>query len=171
MGMKAEIRASLGWNWSDEALLNERLDYAAQLLDGSGANQAEAAWLADAQTLLDAGSTTYDLTDLTRTLLGDMHVTTLLAVRAVLLINHNTSAGTLIVGGATSNVWSAPFGDGSDKLVVPPDGVALLSTRASGWAVDASNCNLKLAADGGEVDYSIAVIGNLTASGSGSSSG
>lgn len=171
MGIKAEIRASLGWKWDDGALLNDRLEYAAQLLDGTGTNQAEAAWLAEGQTLLDAGATTHDLTYLTRTLLGDTHVTTLLTVRAVLLLNHSTSAGTLIVGGAASNAWSAPFADSSDKLEVPPDGVALLTTRAAGWTVDASHCNLKLAASGGDVDYSIAVIGNLTASGSGSSSG
>jgi len=169
MGMKAEIKASLGWNWTDGAVLDDRLAYAAQLLDGNGDNQAEAAWLAEQQSLLSGASITHDLSYLTRSLLGDTHVTTLLEVRALLAINHGSSGGTLVVGGASSNPWSAPLADGSDKLRVPPDGVALLTSRPSGWTVDESNRNLKLAADGGTVDYSIALIGTITASGSGSS--
>jgi len=169
MGIKAEIQASIGWNWSDGAVLNDRLAYAATLLEGADANQAEAAWVDADQSLTSGTSTTYDLTALTRTLLGDTHTTTLLAVRGLLIINHATSAGTLVVGGATSNPWSAPLGDSADTLHVPPDGVALLVNRADGWDVDASHCNLKLAASGGDVDYSIALLGNLTAGSSSSS--
>jgi hypothetical protein len=169
MGIKAEIRASLGWTWTAGAVLNDRLAYAAQLLDGNGDNQAEAAWLADDQSLTSGTSTTLDLTALTRSLLGDTHTTTLLGVRGLLILNHHDSAGNLVVGGASSNAWSAPFADGSDKLSLPPDGIALLTNRKSGWTVDASNCNLKLLASGGNVDYSIALIGTITAPSSSSS--
>ena len=47
MSFKAEIKASLGWSWDDGAVDNDRLDYAEQLLDGNGDNQAEAVWHLD----------------------------------------------------------------------------------------------------------------------------
>ena len=77
MSFKAEIKASLGWNWSDGATDNARLDFARQLLDGNGDDEAEAVWHIEDQTLLDGASTTLDLTALTRNVLGDLHTVTL----------------------------------------------------------------------------------------------
>ena len=64
MSFKAEIKASLGWNWSDGATDNARLDFARQLLDGNGDDEAEAVWHIEDQTLVDGTSTTLDLTAL-----------------------------------------------------------------------------------------------------------
>ena len=171
MSFKAEVKASAGWNWNEGAIDNDRLDYAQQLLDGNGDNQAEAVWHAESQTLLDAASTTLDLTSLARTILGDAHTVTFLTVKAVLIVNRSTSGGELLVGGAAADEWSEPFGADGDRLVVPLDSPALLANRKDGWDVDASNKNLRLAASGGNVTYSIAIIGTTTASGSGSGSG
>ena len=170
MSFKAQIQASVGWNWSDGAVDNDRLDYAEQLLDGNGSNQAEAVWHEEAATLADAASTTLDLTDLTRTVLDDTHTVTFLTVKALLIVNHDTSDGELLVGNAASDEWSEPFGADGDQARVPPDSPLLLANRPSGWNVDASNKNLKLAASSGAVDYSIAIIGTTTAAGSGSGS-
>ncbi len=168
MSFKGEIKASAGWNWNEGAVDNDRLDYAEQLLDGNGDNQAEAAWHAESQTLLSGTSTTLDLSNLTRTVLGDAHAVTFLTVKALLIVNESTGTGELIVGGAASNIWSAPFGSATDTVDVPPDSPLLLANRKDGWVVDASNQNLKLTASGDDVTYSIAVLGTITAAGSGS---
>jgi len=169
MSFKTEIRASAGWNWSDGAVDSGRLDYARQLPEGNGDNQAEAVWHAEDQVLADGESTTLDLTNLTRSVLEDLHTVTFLKVRALLLVNLSTGAGELIVGGAGADEWSAPFTADGDQLRVPPDSPLLLANRQLGWDVDDSHKNLLLAASGGDVTYSVAVVGNLTASGSGSS--
>ena len=171
MGFKAEIKASLGWNWSEGATDNHRLDYARQLLEGNGDGQAEAAWHAENRTLLDGASTTLDLTALTRTILGDLNTVTFLTVKAILIVNESTGGGQLLVGDAAENEWSEPFGADGDQLAVPPDSPLLLANRQAGWNVDEGNKNLKLAGSGGDVTYSIAVVGTITAPGSGSGSG
>jgi hypothetical protein len=162
MSFKAELKASLGWNWDDGAADNRRLDYVAQLLDGNGSGQAEAAWIAEDQSLVDAASITLDLDALTRTILGDQLSVSLLTIKALLITNPDTSAGNLVVGNAATNEWSAPLGSAGDTLIVPPDGLLLLTNRGSGWTVDATHKNLKLAASGGNLTYSIAVVGTTT---------
>ena len=168
MSFKGQIQAAVGWNWNDGAVDNGRLDYTKQLLDGNGADQAEVVWHDEDKTLLDGASTTLDLAALTRTVLGDTHTVTFLTVKAVLIVSHDTSEGQLAVGAAASDEWAEPFGADGDQIVVPADSPLLLANPTTGWAVDASNKNLKLAASGGDVDYSIAILGTITASGSGS---
>jgi len=170
MSFKGELRASLGWNWNDGATDNGRLDYAATLLEGNGDDQAEAVWHEEDQTLLSGQSTTLDLTNLTRTLLGDVHTVTFLTVKALLIVSDDAGEGDLLVGDAAADEWSQPFGGDGERIVVPPDSPALLANRQTGWPVDDSNKNLKLAADGGDVTYSIAILGTITAAGSGSGS-
>lgn len=171
MSFKAEVKASLGWNWNDGAVDNDRLDYAEQLLEGNGASQAEAAWHDRDRTLLDGASTTLDLTSLTRTILGDTVTVTLLTVKALLIVNQTSGGGELVVGDAAANEWAEPFTADGDQITVPPDSPLLLANRQTGWQVDDSNRNLKLAASGGDVTYSIAIIGTTTTAGSGSGSG
>ena len=171
MSFKAEVRASLGWNWSEGAVDNDRLDYVKTLLEGNGDNQAEAVWHAENQALLDAASDTLDLTTLARTVLGDIHTVTFLTVKALLIVNLSTTGGQLLVGGAAADEWSEPFGADGDQVAVPLDSPLLLTNRQAGWNVDDSNKNLKLAADGGDVTFSIAIVGTTTAPGSGSGSG
>lgn len=171
MSFKAEVKALVGWNWGDGAVDNDRLDYVQRLLEGNGANQAEAVWHAQNQTLLDAASTTLDLTALTRIVLGDTHTVTFLTVKALLIVNLSTSGGELLLGGAASDEWSEPFGADGDQLAVPLDSPLLLANRQAGWNVDEVNRNLKLAAGGGDVTYGIAIVGTTTAPGSGSGSG
>jgi len=171
MSFKGEIRAALGWGWSDGAADNDHLDYAEQLLEGNGNGQAEAVWHQENQVLLDGTSTTLDLTYLTRTVLRDLHSVTFLRIKALLIVSLEDSQGELLIGDAAEDEWAEPFGADGDQLLVPADSPLLLANRRAGWAVDASNRNLKLAASGGDVNYSIAVVGTVTAAGSGSGSG
>ena len=170
MSFKVEMKASIGWNWDDGAVDNDRLEYVRQLLEGNDDNQAEAVWHVEDQVLLDGNSTTLDLTALTRTILGDTVTVTLLTVKGLLIVNQSTTGGQLVVGDAATDEWSAPFGADGDQVTVPLDSPVLLSNRQSGWAVDNSNRNLKLTASGGDVTYSIAMVGTTTAPGSGSGS-
>jgi len=169
MTFKAEIKAALGWDWNEGAVDNGRLDYARQLLLGHGEGQAEAVWHAEDCTLLAGESLTLDLTALQRTVLGDTHTVTLLSVKALLVLSASSSTGTLMVGDAATDPWSGPFATADTRLAVPADSSALLSNRPSGWNVDDTHKNLSLTAVGGDVTYSIAIVGTTTASASGSS--
>ncbi|MEN6406838.1 MAG: hypothetical protein ABFC77_10230 [Thermoguttaceae bacterium] len=171
MSFKSQIKASLGWDWNQGVRDNDRLDYAKSLSDGSGDNQAEAAWHVEQQTLPLGESIDYDLTNLARMVLGVSLSTAFAAIKAVLLVNESTDGGDLRVGGAEDDPWSAPLGGESDGVLVPADSVMLLSNRQSGWAVDSASRNLRLTASGGDVTYSIAVVGTLSASDSSSGSG
>jgi len=162
MSFKAELRTSLGWNWDDGAVDNQRLDCVAQLLEGNGSGQAEAAWISEDQTILDTASVTLDLDALTRTVLGDQLAVSFETVKAVLIKNDDASTGNLVVGNAGTNEWSAPFGAAGDTLVVPPDGLLLISNRDAGWTVDATHKSFKLTASGGTLTYSIAIVGTTT---------
>ena len=88
----------------------------------------------------------------------------------LLIVSDTTSLGELLVGDAAADQWSEPFIADGDQLAVPPASPLLLANTQEGWEVDASNKNLKLAASGGEVTYSITIIGTITESGSGSGS-
>ncbi len=156
MRFQAEIRAALGWRWSDGATFDARLDYARQWRDEHGTG-CEAAWSAEHETLPDGHYVTLDLANLVRNVLGDMLVTSLSGVHVLLVVNHAPDGGVLHVGGAASNAWRGPLGDG--PLAVAPDGALLLATRAVPWPVEAAHRNLQLAAADGDVQYSIALLG------------
>ncbi|MEN6556878.1 MAG: hypothetical protein ABFC54_01730 [Thermoguttaceae bacterium] len=171
MSFKAQIKASLGWDWSEGVRDNGRLDYAKSLSDGIGDNQAEAAWHLEQQTLLLGDWVDYDLTNLTRTVLGVDLSTAFAAIKALLLFNESTDGGELRIGGAAEDPWSAPLGGETESVLVPADSVLLLSSRQSGWIVDSAARHLRLTASGGDVTYSLAVVGTLSASDSSSGSG
>ena len=169
MTFKAEIRALIGWNWSQGALDSGRLDYARSFAEGFDDSQAEAVWHSEGETLSSGGSTTLDLTALQRSVLGSLMTTTLVSVKGLLVINSGSSAGRLVVGGAGGAEWSAPFGADGDTIALPPDGALMLSNLQGEWQVDDANKLLKLAAAGGDVAYSLVLLGTLTATGSSSS--
>ncbi len=161
MSITAKIEASLGWDWQDGVRDNSALRYAEDLASGSGANQVEAAWHLESVVLTDA-STDYDLTNLTRTVLGSTITTNLLTVKAIQVVNlTETALKILNVGGSGGNEWSEPFGDAGDTVEVPNDSVLLLSHRRCGWEVDDSNKLLRITATGA-VTYSIAIVGTTT---------
>lgn len=167
MSFQAEMRAALGWRWSEGATFDARLDFARQVLDRDGLGSA-AAWSAEGELLPDGHARTYDLTYLVRAVLGDALVTPLAGVYALLIVNHSADGGSLWVGGAASDPWIGPFGAGGGPLCVAPEGAALLASRAAPWPVDQARRNLRLEALGGDVQYSVALIG--IAPGPGSSS-
>jgi hypothetical protein len=169
MTFKAEIQTSLGWNWNEGAVDNQRFEYAKQFPQGNGADQAEAVWHAEDQVLLSGASVTLDLTALQRVILGDTNTVAFLTVKAIWIVNKNTSGGHLLVGGAATDQWSEPFGADGHQIRVPLDSPLLLCNRKSGWPVDQTNRNLKLAAVDGNATYSLAILGTTSSTASSSS--
>lgn len=130
--------------------------------DGAGANKIEAIWH-DQRTL--AASTTEDL-DLAGGLtdgFGDS--ITFNKVKAVLVKAAAGNTNDVVVGGASSNQWAAPFGDVSDKVNVKPGGLFLLTAPdANGLAVVGGTGDLLRVGNGGSgtsVTYDIIVLGEV----------
>lgn len=168
-----QLKAALGWDWKDTAgpLDKGIVEYDKALTNGTGENQAEMIWWRKSEVLLDGQSQTFDLTSLTRELLGSTITQTFYKVKGLLIIVENTTLGNLIVGDAAANEWSGPFwGDGA-TIVIPPDSHLSICNRQNGWGVDASNKNLKLFAHQGDVTSSIAIVGTETDDGTGSDYG
>jgi hypothetical protein len=163
MTFRADINTSIGWNWSQGASDNGRLNDTRTLLEGNGDGQAEAVWHIDGETLQSGTAKTLDLTSLQRTILSSSLTTTLLRVKAIFVVNDATSAGDLVLGGADAAQWFAPFGASGETVRLPPDGSLLLSNRRNGWAVDAQNKMLKLLAADGNVTFRLVLLGTLTA--------
>ena len=163
MSFTAKIQALIDWKWEEGTEDSDTISFAKILADGNELNEAEAIWHKESVELLDAASETFDLTALIRTILGDdTHTTTFLLIKAILIVNESTTGGQLLLGGAGSNEWSEPFGADGDIAKVPLNSPRLLANYGCGWEVDNSNRNLKLAASGGDVTYSIAIIGTIT---------
>jgi len=162
MDFRGELKASLGWIWSDGAVDDRRLDFLRQFLIGSGDGQAEAVWWDTDRPLPDASSVTLDLAGLLRVVLGDPHYTSFQRIKALLLISDDQSVGELVLGGAVTHTWTEPFGGTNGQLVVPPASPLLLANSGPGWDVTDTSRFLKLAASGGDVTWSMAVIGTTT---------
>lgn len=169
---QAEVIAKLGWKWESEGVIdNAKIEHATKINDGFNWNQAEAVWYLNSTTLADAASITYDLTNLTRTIFDDTQVVTFIDIRAIIIKNETLTEGTLTVGAAAANEWSAMFGADGDTIKVEPKSVFEITNELDGWDVDATNKNLKIAAAGGLTTFSIAIIGATSAGASGSGSG
>ena len=179
MSFKSQITASLGWNWISGAIDEDRLEYMKKLLEGHGYNQAEVVWHRESLTLADGAEHLWALDELARTVLGDILTLELTEVKAILITNLSPGGGTLIVGNAPYDCWWEPFGAIDDTVEVPRDSALLLTNRRDGWWVlseQASSSSsgesgaeriLRVAASGGPVTYSIAIIGTVAGSSSG----
>ena len=174
--LRSTIAAQLGWTWHDQlgtCLITDsnRLDFSRDLADGSGSHQADAVWHAQDQTLEAGHSTTLDLDMLQQSLFGDLITIPLATVKAILVVNKNTTeSGYLLVGGADADEWDAPFGAAGDTVKVMPGSPLLLANAGDGWPVEAGESALKIAAVGAGVTFDVAVLGTLPEEGGSSSS-
>jgi len=170
MSHRSLLKVSLETDWDSGVKDANTLTFAEYFEDGNGANQADGSWHVEDQSLADGVSTTLDLSALTRTVLGDTLTTEFMTIRGILIVQTSaTWAAELVVGGAASDEWSYPFSADGDKANIPPDSPWLVCNRQWGWAVDSAHKNLKLEASGGDVTYSIVIVGTITTSGTGSS--
>jgi hypothetical protein len=160
----------VGWKWNEGVLDDSRLAWINEFADGNDQDEADASWHKEGVALASGATETLDLAALVRTVLGDSLTTTFLTIKALLIVNTATAGlGELLVGGAAANEWFYPFGAAGDKVSVPLNSPMLLSNTQWGWAVNDTHKNLKLEASGGDVTFSIAILGTITSSGTGSS--
>jgi hypothetical protein len=163
--LRSTIQAQLGWTWWDVAGANvvtnsNRVQLTQDMDNGAGTNQADAVWdLADAS--LSAGSsTTFLLDTLARELFGDSITIALAKVKAVLVVNKNTSgSGHLLLGGAAAEEWYAPLGASGGTVKIMPGAALLLACPQAGWDVATGARQLKLAAVGDNTTFDIAIVG------------
>ena len=83
---------------------------------------------------------------------------------ALLVRNQTTSTGDLIVGGASTNPWSAPFvasaEPGTTKITLKPGGILLLTApTAAGYAISGTSKMLRLETTSGSTSADIIVFG------------
>lgn len=166
--LQSKIEAQLGWTWRDHVdtspvVDSNRIRFKRDMIDGSETNQADAVWHAKNQTLSAGASTTLELDALEKELFGDTIFIALLKLKSLLIKNNNTGdTGYLLVGGAASDAWHAPFGNVDDTLKVMPGGALLLANPRDGWDVTVDARDLKITAVGGSVTYDIAMLGTAT---------
>lgn len=140
------------------------------ITNGTGANQADAYWQSEGRTLTSGNDEDIDLYDFGALDIGAGagldplgQALTLADVVILLVVNRDTSTGTLLVGAEGSGAaWNSPFnGDDEAALALPPGGFALLGAPgATAFPVaDTSNHLLTLAASGGDCTYDIYIIG------------
>ena len=174
--LKSTLSAQLGWTWRDVAgtlvvIDSNRLAFDADLADGAGSAEADAIWHAADQTLLAGQAMTLELDALAQSIFGDIITIPLAKVKAILIVNKNGGqSGSLVVGGAAANAWSAPFGTPGDTVCVMPGSPLVLANLCDGWDVPPGSHALRLEAVGQPVTFDVAILGVL-AGVEGSSSG
>lgn len=165
--LTAAIRVAVDAQYSDSLDLASQLSpllYNAQALltTGNGANQGNLVF-SDQRTL--AASATEDL-DLNGTSLQDAFGANIAftRVRALIVRASPNNVNNVVVGGAATNGFIAPFGAAAHTVSVRPGGVlCLLAPDATGYLVTAATADLlRIGNSGGgsAVDYDIIIIGS-----------
>lgn len=128
--------------------------------NGTGANQANAVFT-DARSINASSDEELDLAGVLAEAFGATLTFTKVKLFAIVADAGNTND--VVVGGAGSNAWSAPFGDPTDTVKVRPGGALLLvAPNAAGYAVTAGSADkLKVANSGSgtAVGYKILIVG------------
>lgn len=146
----------------DVGTLKQEIAYsaAASLSNGTGANQANSQWL-DTRTLAASATENLDLAGGLTDAFGN--VLTFTKIKAIIVEADDTNVNDVVLGGAASNAWVAPFGDATDTIKVKPGGfIMLVAPDANALAVVAGTGDILKMANGGSgtgVTYTIAIVG------------
>ena len=181
---KGEALATLGWKWVQGATDDERLRFSHRIVNQIADELTKGVWHRENEIILSTENKLWDLARLPREIFRGQHLTEFISVEALLIVSSFDSVGQLIVGAAPYDCWWEPFASEDDTVEVNPNSCMMLTNSAEGgWPILADEASsssgeggmdrmLKLTAIGGDVTYSIAVIGELTdLSDSSSSSG
>lgn len=165
--LDSRVMAELGWTWRDHVgeapiIDSNRHGFLKDLADGRESGKADAVWHAENQTLAAGQSLLLELDLLEQTLFGDLITIPMATVKALLIVNKNsTGGGHLLVGGAAEDPWYAPFGTPGDTVKVMPASPLLLACLGDGWEVGRDGHTLRLLALGGTVTFDVAILGTL----------
>jgi hypothetical protein len=163
--LHSAINVDLGWTWRHLAgtlivVDSNRLQFARNMQGKKDADEANRIWHAVDQSLPAGQSTTLHLNALAMEMFDDLITTAFGTVKAIMIVNKNTTGdGSLLVGGAGTQEWCAPFGMIGDTVRVMPGSPLLLASLRDGWEVEAGCEALKIAAVGGDVTFDIAILG------------
>jgi len=167
--LSTAIQTSLTWVLQEDrpfsaVIDSSRLEYSESLANGTGTSQADRLWY-DERTVGAASDDDLDLTDLSSTLFDNALTTSFARIKALLVVNlETTGPAVLQVGGAGAggSAFSAPFGGDADAVVeVPHQSAMLLSNRPDGWAVsDATSDVLRVSnTSAAPITYRITIVG------------
>lgn len=175
--LKSNITSRLNWAWRDRSgslpiVDANRLDFDLNMESGESSGRCNAVWHDESLTLGTGETLVLHLDELSRTLFGAELAISFIAVKALLIVHRGSEAtsGSLLIGGASSEEWSEPFGAPGDTLSLPPNSPLLLCNSGTGWPVTPAANALALQAIGGAVEFDVAVLGVSPDVGSSSSS-
>lgn len=163
------LRVSVGWSFEDVETFGNSLNsgsftHSKTLADGTGAGSANLLYVVQDDTGITAsGSTTLDLQSLTDMFGNSISFS---KVKVIYIENQSTTSGVnLVVGAAAADQWGAAtafISTTTATVLVPAAGVLYAArTDATGWVVDATHKDLKIANASGSaaVPYKIVFIG------------
>ena len=145
-----------------------------QFEDGTEDGQANLVWHTNPASELAAGaSETWDLLALPQPIFTGQLTIAIAEVRAIVVYNRSeTRYKYLLVGGAASQEFDAPFGAIGDRVKVPAGSAWAVSNRLDGWTVASGASKLKVENPGSSsITYDLAILGTTSPSTSSSSSG
>lgn len=165
MSLKGSLKASISGTLTGANDLGNPVQGFAELVeiaiaDGSGADQASNIF-SDERTLAASASENLDLSGVLLNAFGATLALT--KVKAILIVANAANTNNVVVGGAGSNAFVGPFADATDKIVIGPGDVFLISRRsAAGMAVAAGTGDILQVSNSGAgtpVTYQIIILG------------
>ena len=167
MSQSAKINLSLAVSQSQAGDINTAVNEIAlskltQLLDGTGADQANQAF-SDERTLAPSTNEDLDLSGVLTDAFGASIAFT--SIKAMVVIADETNGDNIEIGGATTNGFISWAGAADDKVVIPAGGMFVITAPdAAGFAVTAGTADLLRIANadaGGAATYQIVLIGTV----------
>jgi hypothetical protein len=144
------------------AAFNASKTYSVSYQNGTAAGQANKLFT-DTRTISASSNDDLDLNGVLTDAFGGSLA--LLRVKGLIVAAAAGNTNDVVVGGAASNPWLAPFGSGTDKVKVKPGAAFALFaglTDATAWTVVAATGDVLRIANGGAgtpVTYDIVIIG------------
>ena len=129
------------------------------LSSGTGTKQVNGIWHAD-NILSSGGVDSFDLTAMTRNVLGGAYNVNFTNVKAIIIKNRQTGIGFDINLQATgANAFGNPFGFATGQFDICPSSALMRMNTYDGWNVGSGNSQFYIHDGGSGCAYSIAVIG------------
>jgi hypothetical protein len=161
-----DLKASLNWLFQDSSALStitdsSSLQYAATLSRGYGIGQADMLWY-DQRSLDAVSFEGLQLSALSRAAFDNTLTTNFNTVKAILLINTETTSGLeLTIGASLVQEWYAPFAVSGSIIRLPSNSCLMFVNNDLGWTVESgAHDTLRVTNPNAQsVTYQIVMIG------------
>lgn len=128
--------------------------------DGTASGYQDLRYVESATSIAASSSSDYDLAGTLTDDAGD--TITFVEVTAILVKASASNTNNVVIGGASSNGFTGPFGGSTHTISVQPGGTAMLIAPNAGWSVTAGTGDiLKIAnsGSGSAVVFDLAILG------------